>query len=146
MKNLICPVSALRVNENVVRVVALIVVALVALYLYTGSVYWLLFLGLDFYIRAFTNLKYSPVSWLARQITELFGLPETIIDKAPKIFAARVGLLFTVAMVILFYIHPPSSIIVGLVLVGFALLEAVFNLCVGCLVYTYVVFPWFKPV
>ena len=145
LQNLVCPISPLRVNENVVRLVAALVILLVALYIYTGSPYIILLLIADFYIRAFTALKFSPLSWTASQISALSGLREIRIDKAPKIFAARVGLLFTLAILLLFYIHPPSSIVVAFVLIGFAALEAVFNICVGCLVYSYLVFPLFKP-
>lgn len=144
-QNLVCPISPLRVNENVVRLTASGIALLVALYLYTGSLYLILALLLDFSLRAFTTLKYSPLSWLATQIAQRLALPEVKIDKAPKIFAARVGFLFSVAILLLFFIHPLSSLVVSVVLLGFALLEAVFNICAGCLVYSYVVFPFFKP-
>ena len=144
-QNLVCPVSPLRVNENVVRIVAAFVILLTVGYLDTGAVYLVLFLVVDFYLRAFTRLRYSPLSWLGRQISKLAGLREILIDKAPKIFAARVGFLFALAIALLAYFHPPSSIVLALVLIGFATLEALFNLCVGCLVYSYVVFPFFNP-
>jgi hypothetical protein len=144
LKNLICPISPLRINENVARVTALLVAALVVLYAFTHNVYIVLFLIVDFYIRGFTSLKVSPLSWLAIQINKGLQLPVILTDKAKKIFAARVGFLFSLAILILFYIHPLSSVLVGLVLTGFALLEGVLNICVGCLVYTYFVFPLFK--
>ncbi|MFN8495606.1 MAG: DUF4395 domain-containing protein [Caldilineaceae bacterium] len=144
-QNLVCPISPLRVNENVVRLTASGVALLVVLYLYTSRPYLILVLLLDFSIRAFTPLKYSPLSWLATQLAQRLALPEIKIDKAPKIFAARVGFLFSVAILLLFFIHPLSSLVVSVVLLGFALLEAVFNICAGCLVYSYVVFPFFKP-
>lgn len=145
IKNLLCPVSPLRVNENVVRIVAALVILLVALYIYTGSPYFIFLLIIDFYIRAFTALPFSPLGWTAKRISAFGRLREIIIDKAPKIFAARVGFLFTLAILLLFYIHPPSSIVVAFVLIGFAALEALFNICVGCLVYSYIVFPLFEP-
>ena len=143
-QNLVCPVSPLRVNENVVRIVAALVVLLTASYLLTSSIYPVLLLLIDFYIRAFTQLRYSPLSWLGNQIRVGLGLQEILIDKAPKIFAARVGFLFSLAILLLAYLHPPSSIVVAILLIVFALLESVLNLCVGCLVYTYLVFPFFN--
>jgi hypothetical protein len=145
MRNLICPISPFRVNENVARVTAALVVVMVALYVYSGNPLFILFLALDFALRAFTDLKVSPLSWLAIQISKRLQLPELLTDKAKKIFAARVGFLFALAMLALFFVNPLSSIVVGLVLVVFALLEAVLNICVGCLVYTYFVFPIFNP-
>jgi hypothetical protein len=141
MRNLICPISPLRVNENVVRVTALLIALLALLYVFTASPLIVLLLMVDFYIRGFTELKYSPLSWLAAQIRTGLQLPEVMTDKAKKIFSARVGFLFTVAILVLYFVNPLSSVIVALVLMSFALLESVFNLCVGCLVYTYFVFP-----
>lgn len=145
MRNLICPISPLRVNENVVRLTALLIALLVVLYVFTLSPLIILLLVVDFYIRGFTTMKYSPISWLAAQIRTGLQLPEVMTDKAKKIFSARVGFLFSVAILILYYVHPLSSVIVALVLMAFALLESVFNICVGCLVYTYFVFPFYHP-
>lgn len=144
MKALICPVSTQRINRNVVRITGFMMATMIALYAITGSIYFIIAITIDYFIRAFTSLKYSPFSWLAYQITRLFKLKEIQIDKAPKIFASRVGFLFALATVILYYFHPTSSLIVGLTLMGFALLESVFDFCVGCVVYTYVVLPIFK--
>lgn len=144
MKALICPVSTQRINRNVVRITGFMMATMIALYAIIGSIYFIIAITIDYFIRAFTSLKYSPFSWLAYQITRLFKLKEIQIDKAPKIFASRVGFLFALATVILYYFHPTSSLIVGLTLMGFALLESVFDFCVGCIVYTYVVLPIFK--
>jgi hypothetical protein len=145
MNGLICPISNLRINENVARVTAFLIAVLVASYIVFPNPYILLFLGVDFYIRGFTTLKYSPLSWLAVQINELFKWQPHITDKAKKIFSARVGFLFTVAILITFFVSPIAGVILSLILIGFALLESLMNICVGCLVYTYVVFPYFGP-
>ena len=144
MKAIICPVSPLRVNGNAVRVTAFMIATMIMLYAYTDSIYFILAIVIDFFIRAFTSLKYSPFSWLAYQLVELLQLPNKPIDKAPKMFAARVGFLFTLAITALSFVHFPTSIVVGFILMGFALLEAVFNFCVGCLVYSYIVLPLFQ--
>jgi hypothetical protein len=145
MLSLICPISSQRVNENVVRVTALLIVLLAVLYALTRSPLIVLLLAVDFYIRAFTSLKYSPLSWVAVQVNRGLNLPVHLTDKAKKVFAARVGLLFAVAMLALFFVYPAGSVALGLVLATFALLECAFNICVGCLVYTYVVFPTLQP-
>lgn len=147
MQNLICPVSTERINENTARVNGFLVATMVALFASTRSISLIGVLLVDFFIRAFTPLKYSPGSWLSSQIVKRLRLPEVKTDKAPKIFAARVGFLFAAATLGFFSINRKVSVAISLVLMGFALLESVFNFCVGCLVYTYVVFPFFgkKP-
>jgi hypothetical protein len=143
MKSLICPVSPLRVNENTARITGFVMATMIALYAITGSIVFVIAIALDYAIRAFTRRQFSPASWFAAWLVRVTKLPEISIDKAPKIFAARVGFLFALASALLFFINPMASLIVALTLMGFALLESLFNLCVGCLVYTFIVFPLF---
>lgn len=143
MNWLICPISKQRISKTVVRITGLMMATMIALYGLTGLNYFLIIIVIDYFIRAFTPLQYSPFSWLAYQLAQWLNLRDEQIDKAPKIFAARVGFLFALTAAGLFYIYPTSSLIVALTLMGLALLEAVVDICMGCLVYTYVVFPIF---
>lgn len=142
MKSLICPVSPLQVNESAVRIVGFMVAIIMSLFVATGKIYFAWLLVADFYIRAFTSIKHSPLSWAAERLIRTFNIQGRKIQKAPKIFAARVGFLFSLFVCITFYLGLHStSIIIGMLLVGFALLESVFKICVGCQVYTYVILP-----
>lgn len=141
MKTLICPISTQRISRHVVRLTGLMMASMIALYLLSGNITFIIVIVIDYSVRAFTNLPYSPFSWLAMQIVRQTDWPPKRIDKAPKIFAARVGWLFALATAVLYFIYPPASIIVGATLMGFALLESIFDFCVGCVVYTYLVLP-----
>ena len=145
MKSLICPLSTMRTDRNIVRITGLMMAAMIALYVITGQIVFVVVIAIDYFIRAFTAVQYSPFSWLACQAAKLLRLQPKPIDKAPKIFAARVGFLFSLATVVLFFVFPAASLVVGLSLMGFALLESVFDFCVGCVVYTYIVLPVFGP-
>jgi hypothetical protein len=142
MKTLICPISTQTISRRVVRLTGLMMAAMIVLYLLTGNITFIIAIVIDYFIRAFTSLRASPFSWLASQIAAWFGGAPHRIDKAPKIFAARVGWLFALATAVLYFIHPTASLMVGATLMGFALLESVFDFCVGCVVYTYIVFPF----
>jgi len=144
MNSLICPISTAKTNQSAVRITGFLVALTIAFYAITGSIYIILLLLVDFFIRAFTSLKFSPYSWVASKISNMLNLEVIKIDKAPKIFAARVGFLFAIAISILYYINPFSSVLVGFVLMSFALLESIFSICVGCIVYTYLVLPFNK--
>jgi hypothetical protein len=144
VKSLICPISPLRVSETAARVTAFFMAGMLALYVLTGGVYLVVAIVIDYGIRAFTLLPYSAFSWLAARTVPLLTTSDSAIDKAPKIFAARVGFLFALATVILFYVNGTASVVVALVLMGFALLESLLNICVGCLVYNYVILPLFR--
>ena len=132
-----------RTDRNVVRITGFMMAVMIALYALTGNVLFVAVIAVDYFIRAFTSVNQSPFGWLACHVARIFNLPEHPIDKAPKIFAARVGFLFSLATVVLYFVFPPASLVVGLALMGFALLESVFDFCVGCVVYTYVVLPVF---
>ncbi len=145
MNSLICPVSPLRVEANTVRLTALLISAFVAAYLISNSIYFILFICIDFSIRAFTEIKFSPLSWLASTTRRALKLPDNKIDKAPKIFAARVGLIFSLSIIILYVVGLfKTAAAVALVLLFFAMLESFLNFCFGCVVYSYIVLPWYR--
>jgi len=70
---LICPVSPERVDENRVRVTALGVVLMMGAYFVTGLALFPALLAVDFFIRAFTKLSYSPLSYLAKLFVNVIG-------------------------------------------------------------------------
>lgn len=145
MKNIICPVSNEKANENIVRITAFWVIMLTGLFIVFPNPYIPLYLVIDFYIRAFTKLRYSPISWISAGIARSLRFTPRWIDRAPKIFAARVGFLFAV-MISVFTISGVSvaATSAASVLVLFAFLECGLNFCAGCWVYTYVVLPVYK--
>jgi hypothetical protein len=68
-----------------------------------------------------------------------------LIDKAPKVFAARLGFLMTtvIAGLFIFNLKIASILVVG-ILIFFAGLEFLFAICVGCMIYTYLILPFYK--
>lgn len=139
---MICPVSSERVDENRVRATALGVVITMGFFLMTG---WWIFpalLAVDFFIRAFTRITYSPISWLGHLLVSLLQTPPVWIDKAPKIFAARIGFLFSLLTLVGALLNLTLfSFVTASTLVLFAFMECGLNFCMGCWVYTYVVYP-----
>lgn len=145
MKQLVCPVSNEKINENLTRLNAFFTILLIAAgFVFNNVLFPLLLLG-DFFIRAFTKSKFSPVSYLSQSVAALLHLSKKPIDKAPKIFAARLGFLMTLVIAVLFLLQLyTASLIVASVLVLFAFLEFAFGICVGCFIYTYFVLPLYK--
>ena len=139
---LICPVSPERVDENRVRATALGVVIMMGAYFVTGLALFPALLVVDFFIRAFTKLSYSPLSYLAHQFVKLTGPQPVLIDKAPKMFAARIGFIITSITTLGALLNfPLLAYFSGSVLVLFAFLECGLNFCMGCWLYTIVVYP-----
>ena len=142
LTQLICPVSPERVDENRVRATALLVVFTMGAYFVTGSALFPALMVVDFFIRAFTRLKYSPLSFVAYHFVQVIGTQAVLIDKAPKVFAARIGLILTSITTLGALLHfTLLAYISGSVLVIFAFLECGLNFCMGCWLYTFVVYP-----
>ncbi len=142
MKAMICPISTARMNEYTARFTGGVMATLLALYALSGNRTFVTASLLDYCVRAWTPMSSSPASWLAAQLVRRTPLPEIHIDKAPKIFAARVGFLVALTSILVSVRSLRASRGVACLLMGFAVLESVFNVCVGCLVYTHVVLPW----
>jgi hypothetical protein len=141
--SLSCPISGDKRDNNTVRVVAAetLLIALVAeVLLYVSGVLPAALLtgilALDFIIRAFIKPRYSPLATLARLTTSALKLPKIMVDSAPKIFAARVGVLFSVSATILFALglSVVGAIVLGILIIC-AFLESVLSFCMGCWLY-----------
>lgn len=141
-KQMICPVSGDRVDENRVRATAFGVVVIMGLFLMTGLWIFPAILGIDFFIRAFTSYPFSPLSWLGSKLVRLLSVESVWIDKAPKVFAARIGFIFSLLTLAGTWLGLELfTTITASTLVLFAFLECGLNFCMGCWVYTYVVYP-----
>jgi hypothetical protein len=145
LKQLVCPVSNEKIDEHVTRLNALLVILMVIAGFLFNSVIFPVFLAADFFIRGFTRIKFSPLSYLSNLMANALQLDKKTIDKAPKIFAARIGFAFSLAISILFLLNlSTAALITGGVLVFFASLELALAFCMGCIMYTYLVLPFYK--
>lgn len=145
MKNIVCPISDQRVNEQVTRLNAMFAIGTIVLAFVLNSVFLFIFLMADFFIRAFTEIKFSPISFASHYLSHALNLPVKLIDKAPKIFAARLGFLMTTAIAgLYFFSFKLASILIAGILIFFASLEFLLAICVGCLIYTYLILPFYK--
>ena len=145
MKSLFCPISSERINEQVPRITALLVIVMVIIAFALDSLVVMAFVAADFFIRAFTKMKFSPLSCMAYWITQMLKLPAKPIDKAPKIFAARMGFVMSLAFAVLFAAQlNTAAVVIAGILVFFAGLEFAFAFCAGCTIYSYLVLPFYK--
>ncbi len=140
-----CPISGEKVNENSVRTVAIQVVILTLLSIVFNNFIISLLLTLDFSLRAFNTGKFSVLKTISKQVVNSINIKVKPIDAAPKKFAAALGFFFSLAITIfqisnLFF----AAKLFGFVLISCALLEGVAGICLGCIVYSYVVLPFRK--
>ena len=102
-----------------------------------------LLLAVNFALRAFTTGHLSPLKYVAKGIADQLRLAKKPVDAEPKKFAAALGMAFSI-FIITFQLSGfiLAANLVGAILIFCATLEAGFNICLGCIVYTYTVLPF----
>ena len=133
-----CPVSGKKVNETVVRLVALFVFIVVVATCFTKFFPIIaLALAVDFFIRALAKPNISAFALTAGFIARTLKLPAKAIDAAPKVFAAKVGFCITAMIAVLGFMKLTSAVLVVTgILAVCAFLEAFLSVCVGCFLYS----------
>lgn len=121
-------------NESKIRLTAFFVLLLVIVYIFTGIGLIPVFLLLDFTLRGFGLGAYSPLAWISGHLATALKLPLKPIYMPPKRFAARIGFLFCLAIVVAHYTHL-STLILSAIIALFAALESLVGFCAGCYVY-----------
>jgi len=135
----LCPISEKKVNERVARINAAFTVLLIAGFLLTQNIFIVSFLAIDFFLRNAYLAKYSLVAISSKNIVKYLPVKELLINAGPKIFAARIGLVFS-SLILISYIL--NAKLLAFILAGmlglFSFLEAALGLCVACEIYPYV--------
>ena len=128
------------VNETSARVVATGVVALAVAFLASGTGWVLVALVYGFAARVATGPKLSPLGRLATQVVtpalEKRGHVSRHVPGPPKRFAQTMGLGFSVVASVLWLAGAHGAAQVTIVmLLGAAILEAAFAICLGCIIF-----------
>ncbi len=135
----ICPISDRKVDEHVARLNGGFTVLFLLMFILSGSILPIFFLLIDFALRSGHYSRFSAFSFLSRNILKSLSIKPVLINAGPKIFSARIGLLFTIVISVSFLF---ASINTGYVFSGIfgtcAILESVFGYCVACQVYPFV--------
>ena len=145
MKEIVCPISIEKIDSNVSRLTVFINVVLMGLYLYAQNPLFIGIVACDYLIRAVFKVEYSPIRFLAYSIVSAINVKKKPINLAPKIFASRLGLIcaLTAAVLQLLGYSTGALITAGLLMV-LSIMDSVFNFCVGCLIYNFFVYPFYK--
>jgi len=144
LRDIVCPVSAERLNKRACRVAAVINAALLTLFFLTHWWPVIAFVVLDYVVRVFTN-RTAPIAWISNGLLNILRISPVPMDKAPKVFAWRVGFLMAVAAAAAFPFSATVSASIALTLAVFNVLDGACNFCVGCIIYTYLVLPRMRP-
>ncbi|MDD4488883.1 MAG: DUF4395 domain-containing protein [Paludibacter sp.] len=134
--NAFCPISFKKIDEHVARLNGFFTVILLVVFLLTSSIIPVLFLVADFLVRSIEKPQYSPLAIVSKFILTRLKVNSQLINAGPKIFAARIGLLFSVMISLAVLFNLNITAIIFTIIFGIcALLEAVVGFCVACRIY-----------
>ncbi|MFZ9308209.1 MAG: DUF4395 domain-containing protein [Actinobacteria bacterium] len=127
------------VNETSARLVAAGVVVMGTAYAVTGAAWLLVPLVYGFLARVSTGPAFSPLALLATKVlTPRIKTDHRMVAGPPKRFAQFVGLVFTsTAAVLWLFDFGVASRVVAAALVAAAVLESVFAICLGCIMFSW---------
>ena len=126
------------VNEVSARLVASGVVIMCAATIALDQPWIIILIAYGFVARVLTGPTLSPLGQLVtRVVTPLLGVPPRPAPGPPKRFAQGIGAVLSVtAAVLAFGFHLPVAAYAVLgVLAAAATLEAVFGICLGCVIF-----------
>lgn len=131
-----CPISLRRVDANMVRVISFQVAMFTVILLVTQESFFALVLLFDFSARTLRLSKFSPFHFISQFVLTGWGVAPKLCDESPKRFALYLGLIISLILVVLFAAGL-TSIAMGIAMLLFicALLETVFDFCIGCKIY-----------
>ena len=136
-----CPISFNRIDAHLVRIIALQVIAVAFLLLWTQHLLFALILLFDFSVRTLQLKRLSPFTHIAKLIIHSFHINPQLCDEAPKRFALYLGLgiigFFTLLLTFGFI---KTALLMVSILILCASLEGIFDYCIGCKIYHYVQF------
>jgi Domain of unknown function (DUF4395) len=124
------------VDDVTVRLIAGLVLLLAVLALGTGAWWLYAVLAGDFVLRAGWGPSASPLARVAKVVRPRLPATPRWTAGPPKRFAAAIGAVLTVAATALWLAGTTTPVVViGVVMVVFPALEAGLGVCVGCIVF-----------
>lgn len=133
-----CPISYKKIDDNVARWNGFFTVLFLLIYLFTSSLLPVVFLILDFLARSLEKPSWSLFARISKGIVNGLKVKPKLINAGPKLFAARIGLFFSVTILITSLSGwTITSLVLAIVFGSFAFLEAGFGFCVACKVYPF---------
>jgi Domain of unknown function (DUF4395) len=124
------------VDDVTVRLVAGLVLLIAVLALATGAWWLYAVLAADFVLRSGWGPSASPLARTARALRLRIKTAPRWTAGPPKRFAAAIGAVLTLAATASWLVGASTAVVaIGVVMVVFPALEAALGLCVGCIVF-----------
>jgi len=131
-----CPISTRRVDSNMARLISFQVALFTVIFLITQESFFALVVLFDFLMRALRLSNFSPFEIVGAFVLKGWGIAPKLCDESPKRFALYLGLVTSLFLVV-FYVagFTTFAIAIAVILLICALLETLFDFCIGCKIY-----------
>ena len=134
--SLSCPISARRVDSNMVRIISFQVAFFTVVLLITQEAFFAFVLLFDFFVRTIRKSQFSPFQLLGNFILTGWGIAPKLCDESPKRFALYLGLSISLFLVVFYMVgFTAFATSITIILLICALLETLFDFCIGCKIY-----------
>ena len=133
MINASCPISPELVNARLTRTYSFFTLATIIIYAYTPYKEIIFISTIDFFIRIFFGVKYSPICTFIKYILNIGNFKAEMVNAGPKKFAAKIGFIITSLMSISYILGLTyTSIVLAHVSIIAVGADAVFGYCIAC--------------
>ncbi len=134
-----CPISNRKIDEHVARLNGAFTVLFLAVFTVTGNILPVIFLFIDFLLRSGNLSRFSPLAFLSKNTAKALFSKPLFINAGPKVFAARIGVVFNFAIIVSYFsgLNNLALVFTG-VFSTCAFLESAFGFCVACQVYPFI--------
>ncbi len=128
-----CPVNYKKVNVYLLKFYSSIIALFLLGYFFFGWTVPIYIITIDFAIRVFLGIEYSFECKILNLILEILHIQPKEIDASTKMFAAKVGLLFSVSLSLaLLFQKETLATIIAVVFFMAVFAEVVLNFCAAC--------------
>lgn len=131
-----CPISTRRVDSNMARIISFQVALFSMIFLVSQESFFMLVILFDFFIRALRQPNFSPFQIVGTFALKGWGIAPKLCDESPKRFALYLGLVTSLFIVVFYFTgFTTFATLVAVILLICALLETLFDFCIGCKLY-----------
>ena len=128
-----CPVSYDQVDKHLIKAYSSIVLLALLTCLFFDYHTLFYFITLDFAIRVFAGIKYSPLCNILTRFFKVTALQPMLVNAGTKKIAAKVGLLFSILISISYFMGWifAAKFLIVLFVIAIAL-DLFFDYCLAC--------------
>ena len=128
-----CPINYQQVDKHLIKLYSTIVLLVLIITLLTGNHLGIYLITIDFMIRVFAGIKYSPLCNILTKLMKVTPLKPLLVNAATKKIAAQVGLLFCVFICVFHLLGFVLLTKIFISLFIFAIsLDLFFDYCLAC--------------